>query len=176
MRWPRGVDLTPARVRAALTPQERLLADVQVTTFAQGSAVGGTPRPNVGMDWSPVLGGVTVDEEWLGGTLTGYSAGGQARSVADHFARVLEDLGIGRLLLTTSRLALYGTGASQRGAGVLTFSVDRRWLTEARVAPRLLQHGRLRLEFADGSWAMPMAGVLLPTAARRFVRAWRESR
>ncbi len=168
--------MIPPSIRASLAQGETALADVQVTTFAQGSAIGGKPRPGVGMDWSPLVGGLTVNDRWFGGALAGYSAGGEHGSIAAGFARVLEDLGHARLLLTTHRVALYPSGQWDSTRVLLAFSIDRRALTEVGVAPRLFQHGRLRLQFADGSWAMAMAGVLLPIAARRFARIYRESR
>src|SRR5699024_8073836 len=104
------------------------------------------PRPDVGMDWTPLAGGLTVNDQWLGGSFAGYSAGGEHGSPADRFAAVLEQLGHARLLLTTHRVALYPSDKPNSTRVQFSLSLDRRGLTDVRVAPRPFQHGRLRLQ------------------------------
>lgn len=174
MPLPRGVDLLTDEVRDLLADGEAVEAYELATQLAAHSGIGGSadPRPDVQVHLDPLAPGLSVDPDWIAAKLGGVNAAGPVGSVADGFSRALE-AGNGHVLLTDRRLAVIATDAPLRGpiSQRLAFEVDRRVVTSVERAPRLLQRGRLKVAFVDGSWAMLMMGMLHPAAARRFVAA-----
>jgi hypothetical protein len=173
--WPRGIDLLPDAVRDGLDPGEVPLAWESATQLAGHTAIGGGPErpaPGVGFSADPLAGGVTVDQGWVDAKVGGVNAWGAAGSRADAVTRAL-DAGPAHLLLTDRRLAVVVTDAPLRGPVTerLAVAVDRRELVAVERAPRLLQRGRVRLRFVDGSWAMAMMGVFSAAPARRLIAA-----
>lgn len=174
MPLPRGIDLLPDTVRDQLDAGEVPLAWESATQLAGHSAIGGPERPaaDLGFSANPLAGGVTVDQGWVDAKVGGVNAWGAAGSRADAVSRALGD-GPANLLLTDRRLAVVVTDAPLRGPVTerVAVSLDRRDLVRVERAPRLLQRGRVRLRFVDGSWAMAMMGVFSAAPARRLIAA-----
>ena len=171
MPWPRGVELIPDEVHALLAEGEVPDAYEAAGQLAAHSGIGGSahPRPDVQLHLDPLAPGLSVDPDWISATLGGVNAAGHVGSLADGFSRAVES--IGHILVTDRRLAVIATDAPLRGPIThrVAFEVDRRAVTSIERAPRLLQRGRVKITFVDGSWAMAMMGIVKAAAARRLV-------
>lgn len=168
-----GLGLMPDEVRAQLAPGEQALAYENATQLAGASGIrpAGPPRADVGWSWNPFVGGLTVNPDWIGAGLGGVNSGGAAGSLADQFSQHLER-GT-HILITDQRFGVVGNVAGVLSTPDLriTWAVPRGTLVAVEPAPRLLQRGRLRLTFVDGSWAMAMLGMFVRRASRRFLAA-----
>lgn len=174
MPLPHGVDLMSEEARALLVEGEVPQAYELATQLAAHSGIGGSARPraDVQMHLDPLAPGLSVDPDWIAAKLGGVNAAGQVGSLADGFSQAL-GTGNGHLLVTDRRVIVVATDAPLRGPITqrLAFEVDRRAVTSIERAPRLLQRGRVKITFVDGSWAMAMMGVVKTAAARRLVDA-----
>lgn len=172
MALPRGIDLLPDEVRVLLLPGERPLAYELATQFAGHTGVGGDPRPRPGLhfDPDPLAGGIGADQGWVDSLIGGVNSAGAVGSLADGFTQALGVSASMHLVVTDRRLLVVGDEGSLRSTPVrIHFGVDRRAVVRAERAPRMLQRGRVRLAFADGSWAMAMLGLLKTGAVTRLL-------
>lgn len=175
MPLPKGVDLLPDEVRAMLPAGETPLSWELASSFAQASQVGGTPKADVGFSMDPVAGGITVNQDWLDGKLTGFSAGGEVGQLGHRFEQALAGTGNCNILLTDTRLGVIDqrSGPKLTSAYVPAFGVELGAVSDIALDPRgLMQRGRVRISFADGSWATAMMGVFKTSAARRLIDAF----
>lgn len=174
MAIPRGVELMSDETRALLLPGERPLAYELATQLAGHSGVGGQPNPRAGvsLDRDPFNGGISVDQGWMDAKIGGVNAAGGHGSLADGFSRALDGSATMHLVVTDRRLLIVGDEGTVRTTPVrIHFGVDRAAVVGAERAPRLLQRGRVRLTFADRSWAMAMVGIVKSSAATRLLAA-----
>jgi len=170
---PRGVELIPDEVHTFLVEGEVPQAYEAATQLAAHSGIGGSadPGPDVQLHFDPLAPGLSVDPDWIAAKLGGVNAAGVAGSLADGFSRAVET--VGHILLTDRRFAVIATDAPLRGPITqrIAFEVDPRAVASIERAPRLLQRGRVRITFVDGSWAMAMMGMFKAAAARRLIAA-----
>lgn len=174
MPLPRGVDLMTDQTRALLLPGERPLAYELATQLAGHSGIGGDASPRAGVHFSPdpFVGGVQVNDGWLDAKVGGVNAAGGHGSLADQFSQALGRPTMAYVLLTDRRVMVVGDeGGFRTTPPRIHFAVERRAVARLERAPRLLQRGRVRITFADGSWAMAMLGLLKAAAARRLLAA-----
>lgn len=174
MGLPRGLELITDEVRALLLPGEQPLAYELATQLAGHSGVGADPNPRSGvhLEANPFVGGIGVNQDWMDARLGGVNAAGARGSLADGFSRALAASATMHLVVTDRRLLVVGDEGSLRSTPVrVHFGVDRRAVVRAERAPRLLQRGRIRFTFADGSWAMAMLGMIKTSAPKRLLEA-----
>lgn len=174
--------MIPEGIINKLGSAEQPLAFEMAQQFAHADAIGReapTVRNSTTWDSSgfldPTGGPLDVDVNWFSSRLSGLAAGGADGSLGDKFRIALGVPASDHLLLTTHRLAI--VGGQSRGLSLdvthdIYFSVDRRAVVNIQRAPRLMQRGRVRIDFADGSWAMAMMGMFLTRAANRFIAAF----
>ena len=173
----------PDELKGLLSPGEVPLAYELAQQFAQADAVG-KDSPTLGSSvswdsWGLVLPGgpVDVSQRYVDSKLTGLGAGGAQGSLGDLFNQALADSNSDHLLLTSHRFAVTGNVTkrwSLSGTQTILFSVDRRAVVRIARAPRLLQRARIRIDFADGSWAMAMMGMFFTGAAKRLIAAYEQ--
>lgn len=119
--------------------------------------------PSWGVDFDRLLGGIISD--------------GEPGSLADQLRQAVAASGINeaQLLITDRRLALTRADSippvGTQARAELAFAVDRTAVTALTRRGWLLQRGRLRVAFADGSWTAVLTGMFATRAARRLIAA-----
>ncbi|MFT0848271.1 hypothetical protein VR010_11025 [Actinomycetaceae bacterium L2_0104] len=162
-----GVALLPDQVRANLLAGEAALAYENASMMNAADLSGQKEKPRIaeGFSWNPVDSGIQPGEGYFESKLSGVGAEGAVGSLG---SQVLGATGAGaHLLLTNYRLAI--VDSSSHG---FRLSIPRQEIAGIEGAPRLGQFGRIQIVFRDGSVVRPMLGMLLPRAAKRFLRAW----
>lgn len=183
MGIPSGLALLPDAVRAMLatgeTPQAWELAhQLPGGTLDHGESRSG---PLVSIDPSPVVPfeHVTGDVDRMHELMGGMQADAWSGSLAERVQQAMQHSPL-HVLLTDRRLAL----VVEESQGVVTLetawrpllSIERRHVQTIVHDPRLMQRGRVRVTFADGSWSMLMLGMVRRTAADRLVAAFAGAR
>ncbi|MDO5684403.1 MAG: hypothetical protein Q4G46_16455 [Propionibacteriaceae bacterium] len=100
--------------------------------------------------------------EAMGGT----SLHGADGSLADQLSNVIG--AASHLVITDRRVLVVDLGT---GSAKLRWSAPRAAIVSMEWAPRLLQRGRVRVQLADGSTVLVVAGMLSGGAAKRLVAA-----
>lgn len=174
MPLPRGLELMTDEERAVLLPGERPLALELASQISGYSGIGRDEKPSMGLGFDPVPGpgsGVQVDQGWMDAKVGGVNAAGAAGSLADRFSRALNISANAKLLVSNRRVAVIANDGSLKGPQQVHFEVERGGVVRAERTPRLLQRGRIKLTFADGSWATAMLGIVKTGAAERVLEA-----
>lgn len=175
MRAPRKV---PDSVAAMLQSGETSLAYELAQADDAGHDASAPLDPGVfraGDLLDPFTGPVEVNVDYLAARMAAAEPDDTQHATGQRFRLALGVPGAERLLLTTQRLAVIGGDLDRLFApdkkDMIYFSVERCAVRSIRRAARTFQRGRVRLEFADGSWATAMMGMLCTGPADRLVEA-----